>query len=361
MKELQAIYRIDCSAGEVEARARALAVEQSIEMPPEAVTSPFVEEQVIGRVEEIEPLGETSFRVRIGLSAESVGGEAGQLLNMLFGNCSLQPEVRLLDFEPAESLARRFGGPRFGIEGIRRAVARPRGALCCSALKPLGSTPDELARLAVALAAGGIDLIKDDHGLADQARAPFGERVPAVCAALARHGFERCLYVPSLSGGPAGIREQLRVASAEGIRMVMLAPMIGGLGMLQELAAAGGEMMVLAHPAMAGAGRIAPPALLGKLFRLCGADATIFPNHGGRFSYSEDTCRDIAARARMPLHGLAPCLPVPAGGMTPARVAEMLGFYGDDVMLLIGGALLSAPQGVEAATAAFVRAVRGET
>ncbi len=359
MKELHAIYRIDCRADEVEARARALAVEQSIEMPPEAVSSGFVETRVLGRVEGIEPLGEAAFRVRVGLSAESVGRDAGQLLNMLFGNSSLQPAVSLLDFELDETLAARFDGPRGGIAGLRSALARPAGALTCSALKPLGSTPQELAQLAVALAAGGIDVIKDDHGLADQARAPFGERVPAICGALARRGLDRCLYVPSLTGGPAGMREALHVAREEGVRMVMLAPMISGLGALQELAANGSGPLLLAHPAMAGAARIAPPALLGKLFRLCGADATIFPNHGGRFSYSQDTCRDIAAQARAPLHGLASCMPVPAGGMTPARVAEMLTFYGDDVMLLIGGALLASPLGVEAAAADFVGAVRG--
>ncbi|MCB1909655.1 MAG: hypothetical protein KDH15_20020 [Rhodocyclaceae bacterium] len=355
MKELQVVYRIACTAAEADARAQALAVEQSIEMPPEAVTSDFVRERVIGEVLAVEDAG-GAFEVRIGLSLESTGGEGGQLLNMLFGNSSLQAEVRLLDFELTEQAAHEFGGPRHGIAGLRRAVGRPAGALTCSALKPLGSNAAELAELACALAAGGIDVIKDDHGLADQSRAPFELRVPTICGALARAGLERCLYVPSLGGGPGRLQRQLQVARDAGVRMVMLAPMISGLGALQEIA---GEFLLLAHPAMAGAARIAQPALLGKLFRLCGADATIFPNHGGRFSYSEDTCRGIAAQAREPLHGLAPCMPVPAGGMTPARVSEMLSFYGDDVMLLIGGALLASPLGIEAAAADFVRAVRG--
>ena len=45
--------------------------------------------------------------------------------------------------------------------------------------------------------------------------------------------------------------------------------------------------------------------------------------------------------------------------MQPSRVAEMRAFYGDDVMLLIGGALLESPLGVEAAARDFVDAVRG--
>jgi ribulose-bisphosphate carboxylase large chain len=47
-------------------------------------------------------------------------------------------------------------------------------------------------------------------------------------------------------------------------------------------------------------------------------------------------------------------VPVPAGGMTLARVPEMLDFYGPDVMLLIGGSLLA---GGERAAADFTSAV----
>ena len=97
-----------------------------------------------------------------------------------------------------------------------------------------------------------------------------------------------------------------------------------------------------AHPAMAGAARIAPPLLLGKLFRMFGADATIFPNHGGRFGYSPETCKGIADEARHPWQALKRTMPCPAGGMTIDRVPEILDFYGPDTMLLIGGALLAA-------------------
>ena len=50
-------------------------------------------------------------------------------------------------------------------------------------------------------------------------------------------------------------------------------------------------------------------------------------------------------------------MPVPAGGMTPERVPEMLDFYGADIMLLIGGGLLAARERLTEETAAFVAAV----
>jgi ribulose-bisphosphate carboxylase large chain len=59
---------------------------------------------------------------------------------------------------------------------------------------------------------------------------------------------------------------------------------------------------------------------------------------------------------RSPLHGVPAAMPVPAGGMTVERVAELVGFYGRDAMLLIGGSLLVVND-LYARTCEFVEAV----
>ena len=91
---------------------------------------------------------------------------------------------------------------------------------------------------------------------------------------------------------------------------------------------------------------------------MLGADAVVYPNYGGRFGYSPETCRALAHAALADWHGLKPCVPVPAGGMTADRVREMLDFYGADIMLLIGGGLLAARDRLTEATASFVEAVK---
>jgi len=73
-----------------------------------------------------------------------------------------------------------------------------------------------------------------------------------------------------------------------------------------------GPSAFFAHPSMGGATRIAPELLIGKLFRLLGARRVVFPNYGGRFGYTPDTCRQLAANARAPWHDLPPSIPVPA-------------------------------------------------
>ena len=148
-------------------------------------------------------------------------------------------------------------------------------------------------------------------------------------------------YVPSLSGDLDAMRRQVELGRERpAIDTVLIAPMIAGLSNLHRLVRDNPDIAFVAHPTLAGAARIAPPLLFGKLFRLFGADAFIYPNHGGRFGYSPQTCRALARAGLADWNGLAPSVPVPAGGMSRSRVAEMLDFYGADVMLLIGGSLL---------------------
>ncbi len=358
-ESILATYRLTCSPHEAEQRAQTLALEQSIEMPAAAVMDPRILREVMARVESIELQSDGSSQAQLALSSESVAADAGQLMNMLFGNSSLHDDVHLIDVDVPSSLAATLTGPQFGIEGLRRLTGVRERALTCTALKPIGSTLDELARMTRVFAEAGIDVIKDDHGWANHCSAPFEARVVACQSALAsvrRAPSFPAVYAPSLSGTYEQMRSQLRFAVAHDVRMVLVAPMVAGVANFNALRREFDSVAWLAHPALAG-NQIAAPALLGRLFRLFGADAVIFPNHGGRFSYSRLLCQAIAERARSPWHGLAPSLPVPAGGMALERVPELIDDYGDDAMLLIGGSLLSARAELAARSRAFVDAV----
>jgi ribulose-bisphosphate carboxylase large chain len=357
---LTATYAVRADRASIAARAEALALEQSVEVPIAAVRDARVRDEVVARVASIAPRDDGRHDVRIAMAIETTGREPGQFLNMLFGNSSLHDDVELCDVELPRDFASAFGGPRFGIAGWREAVGAAGRPLTCSALKPLGLPVDALAALAGTLARAGIDVIKDDHGLADQASAPFAARVAAVQRAIdAANGQSggRTIYAPSLTGSLDAMRAGIEAAREAGVGALMMAPMVSGVSTLAAVARGAG-VPILAHPALAGATRIAPPLLLGRLFRLFGADATIFPNAGGRFSYSPGTCAEIADRARDSWHALAPAMPVPAGGMSVERVPEMRAAFGDDAMLLIGGSLLVAADALEDRCRAFVAAVR---
>ena len=342
MTRCTATYRVRSTADAIAARAQAIAVEQSVEMPLAAIDDSTILDDIVGTVEAIEDRGDGMFDVRIALATATMGEDAGQFLNMLFGNTSLHEDVVLVD---AYSPSWPGGAEDRGIDRLRRRANAYGRALTCTALKPQGLPPARLAQLAERFARGGIDFIKDDHGLADQAYSPFADRVAAIAGAVGR-----TRYVPSLSGDLDAMRRQIDTALSHGIDTVLIAPMIAGWSNVRTLVRRYPEVAFFAHPTMGGAARIAPDLLIGKLFRLLGADAVIFPTYGGRFGYSPETCRRLAEFAR-------PSVPVPAGGITLDRIPELLDFYGPDAMLLIGGSLLLARERLTEETAAFTRAV----
>jgi len=357
---LIAVYRIRCDASDIETRALAVAIEQSVEMPTSAISDPRVATEVVGRVEGITDIGGGRFEARVALAVETTGLEPGQLLNMLFGNASILDDIELARIELPPALTRSFAGPRFGEAGLKARVGAAGRALTCSALKPIGLSPIALAGLASKLARGGLDYIKDDHGLADQISAPFAERVPAVAAAVRAATGDTghdTRYLPSVTGNLDALRRQVRIARDCGLDTLLIAPMVVGLPAFHTIVRENADMAVIAHPAMAGATRIAPVALIGTLFRALGADGIIYPNVGGRFGYSTETCRAIAAAADAPMGGLKPSLPVPAGGMTLKRIPEILSFYRENAMLLIGGDLLGAGDRMIEEARAFQSAV----
>jgi len=89
--------------------------------------------------------------------------------------------------------------------------------------------------------------------------------------------------------------------------------------------------------------------LLGDLFRVAGSDAVIYPNVGGRFTFSAATCDAINARLRGPLGRVAPAFPAPGGGIDAARVPHWIERYGADTIFLIGASLYAQPDPIAAA------------
>jgi len=338
---LRVVYHLDVPGSEAEARAEALAREQTVEVPREALRDEVVVREALARVERVEEDPAGGLRATLAYPVAATGLDPAQLLNVVFGNSSLHEDVRCLEVEPGPELAAALGGPRFGLAGLRKMAGVFERPLTCTAVKPMGLGTAALAGLAETFARAGIDVVKDDHGLADQTWSPFRERVRACLAAVARAADatgHAAVYAPNLIGTPERVRDALRFAEDAGARAVLASPMLLGLPAFHELCRCA-SVPVIAHPSFAGVLRIAPEALFGTLLRLFGADAVIFVSFGSRFRRSAAECRRVAERLRGPLEGCLPALPVPAGGIELENAAEMVRCYGRDAMLLVGGSL----------------------
>lgn len=360
MERVRILYRLAVDADRIGERADELALEQTVELSRACLRNSRIEREIVGRVEAIErDPDEAAYLVTVAYPLDVTALDSAQVLGIMFGNASLQSDIALVDLEPPLPLLEALGGPRFGIEGLRAATGVRNGPLTCAALKPMGLPPEALAARCVAFARGGVDVIKDDHGLADHAFCPFEARVRSCAEAIERVADatgRRAVYAANLVGAPSALRDQLRIAEEAGAGAVVVAPMIVGLPAFHELVSLA-SVPVVAHPALAGGSAIPPGLLVGGLFRLYGADAVVFPHAGGRFpAWDGARCREVADRLRRPTGSVRPALPVPAGGMDVDGVAGMVEFYGSDAMLLVGGTLYRSGD-IEARTRIFVERV----
>lgn len=332
-------------------RAKALCVEQTVEFPVEIIDCPAIRERLVGKIESMTFVGGRMARTVISYADETAGEELPQLLNVIYGNSSILPGVTLERIKLSAAQKAYFPGPRFGVAGLRKRLGVSDRPLACTTLKPMGLPPESLADEAYQFALGGIDIIKDDHGLMDQSFARFRRRVELVTAAVRKANAEtggHTIYVPNLSGGFRDMLSRIGLAEDCGAGGLMFAPGLVGFDML-HYTARHASLPVVCHPAFLGAnldrgkGGIDCACLMGQLPRIAGADMTIFPGYGGRFSLTKEQCRGIRDAVSEKMRSIRPIFPCVAGGMTVSRVKEMVAFYGNDTALLIGGGLFTEP------------------
>jgi ribulose-bisphosphate carboxylase large chain len=270
-----------------------------------------------------------------------------QLLNLLFGNVSMFDRVRVVAVEWPGWVRDIAPGPAFGIDGVRRLTGVAGRPLLATSVKPLGHTAGELARRCRELVLGGLDVLKDDHSLADQEWAPFAERAARCQEAVTEAGQatgSAALYVPHLSGPFEELPRRLERLRALGCRAAMVHPAILGWDVVRWLAAESG-LAVFTHPTFSGPlwatpdSGFAPEILLGDLSRLLGADVVIYPNAAGRFPIAPPTVDAIADRLRRPWEGIQPALPMLGGGIDLERAEEWASRFGPDTVLLVGSSL----------------------
>jgi ribulose-bisphosphate carboxylase large chain len=342
-------YRIAGTEDEALSKATDICYEQTVEFPAALLPEGTISDEMTGRLESIQEAGPAVFRAEVSYPVESASDDLSQLFNVVLGNISLKPGIRAEVLELAPSQAGMFRGPRFGRAGLRELLGVARRPLLSTALKPMGLAPEDLAELAYRFALGGIDLIKDDHGLSNQSFCPFEQRVTRCSEAVAKANREtglKCIYLPNVTAGPDELFRRARLAKNAGAGGLLICPGLAGLDATRALADADDVALpIMAHPAFQGS-FVARPGegfshylIFGQLARLAGADATIFPNFGGRFAFSREECCEIVAGTEVAMGPIRAIFPVPAGGLSIARVPEVKQVYGQELVILVGGGL----------------------
>lgn len=341
-------YQLNGKPDEAPKRADEISVEQTIEFPKDLVDDGDIRTKIIGHVEECSLIDSETTRVKISYAWDLCADELPQLMNVIFGNISIQPGIKVVNLQLPEIAKEKFPGPSFGIEGIRnihRVYNRP---FLATALKPMGLDAKSLAKMAFDLALGGIDIIKDDHSLSNQHFAPFTERVKYCCEAVKQANNKtglNCGYYPNITSPLAKFVENAFFAQENGASGLLISPGLMGWDAVYWLRHNGLKLPAMSHPTFHGSFVVdskigfSHSVHYGSLMRLAGYDSSVFPYQGGRFSFTHEECREIMNGCLEPFGNYPGILPAPGGGMKLERIDEIIRFFGLDCILLIGGDL----------------------
>ncbi len=356
MDRFSVIYRIVAqNDDDAASRAEAIALENTVEIPRDVVPEGYIENVVLGRVEDVGATCHGVWTARISYHIDAAGRELPQLINVILGNASMLPGVKAIGLLHNADITARFPGARFGKDGLRHLTGRKTGGYVCPVIKPQGSSTQTLARMCYLTAVAGADIIKEDHGLSNQDAAPFRERVRACADAVSRANDERAqsgdnsraLYFANIGGHGDQVSDLAYYAKEAGAAGILVIPGLLGFDAINRLAQDPDfGLPIMAHPSHLGPYVLSPDhgyshaMLFGEMMRLAGADISVFPNFGGRFGFTLEECQQIV-QACQSTSGIGhSILPSPGGGMTLERLPELKKIYGEDCVYLLGGNLL---------------------
>jgi ribulose-bisphosphate carboxylase large chain len=297
-------------------------------------------------------------------------GNLAQVLSCIAGNIlgmKAVERIRLLDCEWPEAVVSGYPGPQFGSAVATELLDAGDRPVTATVPKPKVGLPTEAhAQVGYDAWTGGVDLLKDDENLTDQAFNSFEERVTRSFELWDRaqeETGERKDYLVNVTAETDEMVRRAEFVADHGGRFVMVDVVTAGWSALQTVRRRTGDLdlAIHAHRAMHAAfDRLDSHGVsmrcLAQFARLAGVDHI----HTGTANLgkldNEDTA-GINAWLRSDLHGLTDVLPVASGGLHPGIVPELLDRLGTDIVVQAGGGVHGHPDGTHAGAKALRAAV----
>ena len=319
-----------------------------------------------------------------GLLAGIVGNIAGM---------KMVSAMRVYDIRFPRKMIQAFPGPKFGVEGVRKLLKKPKECLVVTVPKPkIGRTDEEQGKLAKILFTSGngtYEGIKDDENLTNLSFNNFYKRTQLILKELKkaeRKTGKKKFYLCNITHSNIDeMEKRAEFIKKRGGIFMMVDVITTGFSAVDTLRRRNLGLAIHAHramhgfitrdnsPGVHGIGRLygfsISMIVFAKLFRLLGVDSI----HGGSplakmEDYGEAVyIKDVLQKKDLKSHKIIPSLgqnwynikPVwmtASGGLHPGDFEVVLKELGDDIIIQCGGGLLGHPGGIEAGVKAIEQA-----
>ena len=295
--------------------------------------------------------------------AYPTGAFTDNIPNMMqspFGNILMYlGKCKVLGINFPRNLVKKFKGPKYGIEGIRKLVNEQSRPLLLTICKPkMGLTARQIAEQAYQSALGGSDLFKDDEALTETWNCSFDDRIKYVAEAVKRaeeKTGKKMLYLITITDEVDRVLDKARKVLEGGIGGVLLCCSVHW-SILRTLAEKNDlNLPILFHLTTVSLylERMSF-SVFNKISRLCGADILMIPPYWGVLPVTsfEDELRTVQIMKSV-FYNIKPSFPMMDGGIHPGMVPVLTSQYGLDVIYAAGSGIHGHPDGTNAGCMAF--------
>ncbi|WP_410765231.1 type III ribulose-bisphosphate carboxylase [Haloferax sp. DFSO60] len=297
-------------------------------------------------------------------------GNMPQVLSCIAGNImgmKAVDTIRLVDCEWPEAVVSTYPGPHFGSSVRKEIFGVTDRPITATVPKPkVGLSTAAHAEIGYEAWVGGVDLLKDDENLTDQAFNPFSDRLTESLAlrddAQDETG-EVKSYLINVTADTNTMLDRVDEVAAQGGEYVMVDIITAGWAGLQTVRERTEKhgMAIHAHRAMHAAFDRMPNhgvsmRVLAQVSRLCGVDQLHTGTAGLGKLANEDTV-GINEWLAGDLYGMTDVLPVASGGLHPGLVPDLLDATGTNVCVQLGGGIHGHPDGTRAGAIALRAAI----
>lgn len=296
-------------------------------------------------------------------------GSIPQILSSIAGNIygmKAVDRLRLEDFRLPGVLVDSFAGPALGADGVRQMLGVSGRPLIGTIVKPkVGLSSEQFAEVLYEAMMGGCDIVKDDENLTDQGFNRFEKRLELSIKAAGRaekETGEKKGYMPNVTAPGDELLRRLELVKKAGSRYVMIDVVTTGFSGVQMLRNHTEGLAIHAHRAMYAAFTRVPDhgmstLAFSKFCRFAGVDQLHVGTIVGKMEGDKEEIlrmhEEMNEQVVEPKGGwlgqdwgsLKPVLSVASGGVHPFLIPAIMGHFGHEVAIMLGGGIHGHPSG----------------
>ena len=300
-------------------------------------------------------------------------GNMPQVYSAVAGNIfgmSLVKGLRLQDISFPWDIMKKFHGPKFGIDGIRKLLRVKNRPLIGTIIKPkVGLDARHHAKVAYDAWYGGLDIVKDDENLTSMSFNKFDDRIEETLRLrdkAEQDTGERKVYMANVTAETNEMIKRAEFVKKCGGEYVMIDIITTGWSGLQTLRQANLGLVIHAHRAGHGAFTENPHhgismLTIAKTARLIGVDQLHVGAIVGKMKGGKEEVRMIGEEIEEKIihpskaehvleqkwYNVKPVFAVCSGGLYPGTIPSVVKAMGNNnVIIQAGGGVTGHPDGV---------------